>query len=284
MYFFPADHMGPRCKSRITACIALSKFIGPVEDGSAGEILREVPNARHRTAGRIRIYRQACVSEESEELREEMLTWLCRNIRPILRTSVHVVVIIHLVQLRLVRSGALDRSVDMAIPYQGLSDLSIRIRFGGAGHDARIFEEGVCIQDREELEGLFEIINHLLRWHIIGVAIGVEGADAGAVFAPLVFPEGLVLALIVFPVHLHVVQEIVAVEMFKDLGDVLVLAGFVAKLLVGAIAFIGPRRTHPLLAWTWKWMLGEDELPEAVDGPVIGWTGGGITVPELRLQ
>ena len=252
MYFFPADHTGPRGRTHIPACIALLKFIRPVGDGGACEILREVSNARRRTAGGVRIYRQAGVSKEPEitETRSGNLTRLRRNIRPILCTSVHIVVIIHLVQLRAIFSGALNRSVDVTIPYQRLPNLSIRIRLGGARHDARIFEKGICIQDREELESLLEIIHNFLRWYIIGVAIRVEGTDAGTVFAPFVFPEGLILALIIFPVYLHVVQEIVAVEMFKDLGDVFVLTSFVAVLLVGAIAFIGPRRTHPLLVLT----------------------------------
>ena len=36
--------------------------------------------------------------------------------------------------------------------------------------------------------------------------------------------------------------------MFEDLGDVHVLAGFVAVLLVGSVAFVGPK-TRSLLGW-----------------------------------
>lgn len=30
--------------------------------------------------------------------------------------------------------------------------------------------------------------------------------------------------------------------------------------------------------------MGGEYLPEAVDGPVVRWAGGGVAVPELRLQ
>ena len=128
----------------------------------------------------------------------------------------------------------------MTIPYQRLPNLGIGVRLRGAGNDARILEEGIRIQDREQLEGLFNVIDHLLRGHVVGVARRVESADAGAVFAPFVFPERFVLALVIFPVYCHVVQEIVAVEVLEDLRDVLVLSGFIAELLVGSVAFIGP--------------------------------------------
>ena len=136
----------------------------------------------------------------------------------------------------------------MPIPHQRLPNLSISVRLRGTRHDARILEEGIRVQDREELERLFKVIDHLLRGHVVGVAGRVKGADAGAMFAPFVFPEGFVLALVIFPVHCHVVQEIVAVEVLEDLGDVLVLSAFIAELLVGSVAFIGPVTNH-LLEW-----------------------------------
>ena len=79
-----------------------------------------------------------------------------------------------------------------------------------------------------------------MRGDVVGVAGGVEGADAGAVFAPLVLPEGFVVAAVVFPVDGHVVKQVVAVEVFEDPGDVFVLAFLVAELLVGSVAFVGP--------------------------------------------
>lgn len=173
---------------------------------------------------------------------KKMHTRLRGNIRPILRAPVHVVVVVHLVELGAVFPRALNRGVDVTIPHERLADLGIGIRLRGAGHDPRVLEELICIQHGEELEGLFKVIDHLLRRHVVGVALGVEGADTGAVLAPLVFPERLVLTLIVFPVYGHVVEEVVAVEVLEDLGDVLVLSGFVAELLVGSIAFIGPAK------------------------------------------
>ena len=136
----------------------------------------------------------------------------------------------------------------MTIPYQRLANLGIRVRLRGARHDARVLEKCIRVQDREELEGLFKVIDHLLRGHVVGVAGRVKGADAGAVFAPFVFPEGFVLALVIFPVYCHVVQKIVAIEVLEDLRDVLVLSGFITELLVGSVAFIGPMTNH-LLVW-----------------------------------
>ncbi len=117
--------------------------------------------------------------------------------------------------------------------------------------------------------------------------------------APLVLPEGLVVAAVVFPVRVHVGEEVVAVEGFEDRSDVGVLAGLVAVLGVGAVAVVWPgtkewvlARRHTLLGDTPGAFFpldrpGEvlaDALPQAVDGPVVSWSGSGIGVPELCLQ
>lgn len=160
------------------------------------------------------------------------LTRLRGYIRPILRAPIHIVVIIHFVKLRGVFPRALNRSIDMAIPHQRFPNLGICVRRRGAGHDARVLEECVGVQHGEELQRLLKIIHHLLRGYVVDVAGGVEGADAGAVFAPFVLPERLVVAPVVFPVDGHVVEQVVAVEVLEDLGDVFILAAFVAILLV----------------------------------------------------
>ena len=136
---------------------------------------------------------------------EDVLTRLRRYIGPILRASVYVVVIVHLIELGRVGTATLDRRVDVAILHQRFPDFGIGVRLRGAGHDAGVLEEGVGVQHREELERLLEEIHHLLRGHVVGVAGGVEGADAGAVFAPFVLPERLVVASVIFPVDGHVV-------------------------------------------------------------------------------
>ena len=93
----------------------------------------------------------------------------------------------------------------MAIPHQRFPDLGIGVRLCGTGHDARVREERVRVQRREELQRLLEEVDHLLRGHVVGVAGCVKGADAGAVLAPFVLPERLVVAPVVFPVYGHVV-------------------------------------------------------------------------------
>ena len=128
----------------------------------------------------------------------------------------------------------------MAVPHQRFPNLSIRVRRRGAGHDARVFEEGVGVQHGEQLQRLLEKVHHFLGGYVVDVAGCVKGADASAVFAPFVLPEGLVVAPVVFPVYGHVVEQVVAVEVLEDLGDVCILAAFVAILLVGSVAFVGP--------------------------------------------
>jgi hypothetical protein len=58
---------------------------------------------------------------------------------------------------------------------------------------------------------------------------------------PLMIPEGLVVAIVVFPVCGHVGEEIGCAEGVEDGGDVGVGARRVAVCVVGAITSIGPR-------------------------------------------
>ena len=137
--------------------------------------------------------------------RKKMPTWLRRNKSPILRAPVHVIIVVHLIEFCGIGTRALDRSIDAAIPHQRSPDLSIGVRLRRAGHDAGVLEERVRVQRREQLQRLLEVIHHLLRGHVVGVAGGVKGTDAGAVFAPFVLPKRLVVAPIVLPVYGHVV-------------------------------------------------------------------------------
>lgn len=82
-------------------------------------------------------------------------------------------------------------------------------------------------------------------------------------FAPFVFPEGLVVALVVFPVGAHVGEQVGLVVGFENGGDVGVGAGGVAASIVGPVAVVRPK---------------------TVDGPGIVRASAGICVPELRLE
>lgn len=66
----------------------------------------------------------------------------------------------------------------------------------------------VRIKALEQIHHLLEEIAHFLLRGVVGVAAGVDGVDASAVLAPLVSPEGLIVAVDVDPVLLHVGQEI----------------------------------------------------------------------------
>jgi hypothetical protein len=60
------------------------------------------------------------------------------------------------------------------------------------------------------------------------------------VFGPFVLPEGFVVALVVFPVGLHVGEE-TGVGGLEDLGYVGVGTGIVTIGFVGAVAVVGLR-------------------------------------------
>ena len=80
--------------------------------------------------------------------------------------------------------------------------------------------------------------------------------------APLVLPEGFVVAAFVFPIGVHVAEEVGLTGGVEDGGDVGVCAGGIAVGVVGAVAVVGP---------------------ETVDGPGVGGAGGRGGVPELGL-
>jgi hypothetical protein len=146
---------------------------------------------------------------------------------------------------------------------EGGLDFGGRVRLGGGGRDAGLREEVVRGEGLEQGDGAVEEDGDFFGGLVVGVADRVEGGDAGAVLAPLVLPEGLVVAFVVFPVLLHDFQGLVGAGGLQDFGDVGVGAARVAVGFVGAVAVVGP---------------------EAVEGPGIIWAGWGVGVPELRLE
>ena len=111
---------------------------------------------------------------------------------------------------------------------QRLLDRRGRIRLRGTGHDPRDREERVRVQCLEQIHRLLEEVDDFLLRGVVDVTVGLEGADAGAVFAPFVLPEGFVVAALVFPVGGHVGEEDVGVVGGEDRAYVCVLTGFVA--------------------------------------------------------
>ena len=80
--------------------------------------------------------------------------------------------------------------------------------------------------------------------------------------APLVFPEALIRAILVFPVNVHVVEYVGATRCLQNLGDVGVLSGLIAVLVIRAIAVIRPEvesKLEPVASGTeskgrdWEW-------------------------------
>lgn len=62
----------------------------------------------------------------------------------------------------------------------------------------------VAIQSFKELNGFLEESNDFLLRCVRGIAARLEGADTRSMFAPLVLPEAFVVALVVFPVCVHI--------------------------------------------------------------------------------
>ena len=57
---------------------------------------------------------------------------------------------------------------------------------------------------------------------------------------PFMLPEGLVVAVIVLPVGVHIGQELVTALLLENGGDVGELSRRVAELLVAAVTVVGP--------------------------------------------
>ena len=103
---------------------------------------------------------------------------------------------------------------------QRIGNLCQGVRSSSAGRDTGISKPLVGRQGLEERAYAVEEVGHLLCRLVIGVAVRVKGADAGAVLAPFMLPEALVVALVVFPVRLHVAQRIRIAGCLEDLCDV----------------------------------------------------------------
>lgn len=74
------------------------------------------------------------------------------------------------------------------------------------------------------------------------VALSLERTDARSMLIPLVRPKRRVVALIVLPVRLHVIEEIRATRVDENQRDVAVFPRGVAKFVETAIAMIWPRK------------------------------------------
>jgi hypothetical protein len=92
----------------------------------------------------------------------------------------------------------------------------------------------------EQVDGLLEIVDNLLGRCVVTVALWLQCRNASSVLGPLVLPERLVIALVVFPVCLHIGEEIRLAERLDDGGDVRVSAGRVTVRIVCAVASVRP--------------------------------------------
>lgn len=98
----------------------------------------------------------------------------------------------------------------------------------------------VGIKTLEQIDSNLEIVDGLLFRGVPDVATRLESVDTGSMFIPLVFPEALVVSLVVFPVYVHVVKESRLPGSSYDSMNVSVLPGWITVLFVGSIAIIWP--------------------------------------------
>jgi hypothetical protein len=146
---------------------------------------------------------------------------------------------------------------------EGGLDFGRRVSLCCRRRDSGVREEVVGGEGLEQGDGAVEEDGDFLGGLVVGVAGRVEGGDAGAVLAPLVLPEGLVVALVILPVLLHDFKSFIGAGGLQDVGDVGVGAARVAVGFVGAVTVVGP---------------------QAVQSPGVVWAGWGVCVPELCLE
>ncbi len=119
-----------------------------------------------------------------------------------LHGALHIVVVPELIEL--VVGVAVDRHGVAEVRGEGGLDGGQGVGCGRRGHDAGGREPRVRRERLEQSHSLVEEVYGFLLGHVVGVARGLQGADAGAVLGPLVLPEALVVSTDVLPVGLHV--------------------------------------------------------------------------------
>lgn len=68
------------------------------------------------------------------------------------------------------------------------------------------FTHLIRIESLEEVNGLLEKVDNFLLWDIVGIAAGLQCANASSMFTPLMLPEALIIALIILPICIHIVE------------------------------------------------------------------------------
>ena len=85
--------------------------------------------------------------------------------------------------------------------------------------------------------------------YIARVAAWLQGTDACSMLAPFMLPEAFVVALIVLPVCVHVVEEVRPAGGGDYGGDVCVLAVRIAELVEGTVTMIWPGKHQKVVKW-----------------------------------
>lgn len=100
---------------------------------------------------------------------------------------------------------------------------------------------GVRRQSLEEIDGLLEVVCRFLLRSIVGVTSWIESANASTMLGPLMLPERLVVALIVLPVYIHVVERALLAILCKGGANARIGTGSIAVRVVGRVAVIWPK-------------------------------------------
>lgn len=98
----------------------------------------------------------------------------------------------------------------------------------------------IRVKALEEVDRLLEEINDLFLSRVIGVAAWVQGTDAGAMFAPLMLPETLIIPLIILPIRVHVIEKVSLAIRRDDVGYVGVCTVRIAVGVVCPITVVWP--------------------------------------------
>ena len=174
------------------------------------------------------------------ESRDRMVvcTWGRRNEGASLHAALHVIEIPDLIELICV--FALDNDIHTPRRLECRHDRGACVCSCRTRHDPGTRKPGIAGQSLEQIHRRGEVVYHLFLRDVVGVAAGVERADACAMFLPFVIPKALIVAVDVFPVCIHIAQHGGCACSSEDGRYIGVGSTRVAVGIVCAVAVVGP--------------------------------------------
>lgn len=87
-------------------------------------------------------------------------------------------------------------------------------------HCVKVRAHCVSVKRLEQIDGLLEEIRNFLLRGISSIAAGLQCTDTGAVLAPFMFPETLVVSVLIQPVLIHIIQQVILAVRLQNLRDI----------------------------------------------------------------